>query len=77
MTRIKFTHKDADSLRRTVVQLTATLKGIEFQLQRFADNSDQLNDISSSLEAFMGGWQIDGQHHGSFQEFLEHYKKKD
>ena len=77
MTRIKFTHKDADSLRRTVVQLTATLKGIELQLQRIADSSDNLSSISNSLEAFMGPWQIAEQPNGSFQEFLEHCKKKD
>jgi hypothetical protein len=37
MSKIEFTAEDADTLRRTVVQLTATLKGIELQMQLIAE----------------------------------------
>ena len=66
---------NAQELRSLIVQLCATLRGIELQLQKVADNTDQLRDMSSSLEAFMGGWQPEGQYMGSFQEFLRCYQK--
>jgi len=50
MTKIEFTHKDADSLRRTVVQLTATLKGIELQLNRIAESTSDLSAMQLDLE---------------------------
>ena len=50
MSKIEFTVEDADTLRRTVVQLTATLKGIELQLNSIAQSTSSLTSIEIELE---------------------------
>lgn len=50
MSKIEFTAQDADTLRRTVVQLAATLKGIELQLNSIAGSTEALINMQLDIE---------------------------
>jgi hypothetical protein len=60
----------AEDIRSSLWHIASALKGIELHLQ----NAEHLVAMSNSLEAFMGGWNVDSQPMGSFQEFLRAYQ---
>ena len=63
-----------EDIRSSLWHIASSLKGIEAQLHNQAQNTEHLVAMSNSLEAFMGGWLVDSQPAGSFQEFLRVYQ---
>ena len=63
-----------DDIRSALWHIASSLKGIELQLQKQAQNTDFLVGMSNSLEAFMGSYDVSSQPMGSFQEFLSTYQ---